>query len=102
MNRRVGTGHPCDDQRVVSRSLYTIPFLSLCASVFLAYANQMMVLPLLPVLVLERGGDATLAGTAVAAFALPSITLVVLRRPADLGRPGRAARSSERPGLRTV
>lgn len=75
MNRRVGAGHPCDDQRVVSRSLYTIPFLSLCASVFLAYANQMMVLPLLPVLVLERGGDATLAGIAVAAFALPSVVV---------------------------
>lgn len=75
MTSGVAPEQSSDSRAAGPQRLYTTPFVFLCATVFLAYANQMMVLPLLPVLILERGGDATLAGIAVAAFAIPSVVV---------------------------
>ena len=55
--------------------LYTPPFMLLCATSFLAFSNQMMVQPVVPILVLDRGGDATLAGLVIAAFSIPSVVV---------------------------
>jgi len=55
--------------------LYTAPFALLCAVALLGFASNFILQPVLPILVLERGGDATLVGLVIAAFSLPSVVL---------------------------
>jgi predicted MFS family arabinose efflux permease len=55
--------------------LYTVPYVSLLSVTLLGYIQNFLLQPVLPVLVLSRGGDATLVGLVVAAFSLPSVVL---------------------------
>ena len=56
-------------------SLLTRPFVLLCMAVFLGYANQWMVTPVIPLYVNSQGGSAFVAGLALLAFAVPSVTI---------------------------
>jgi len=53
-------------------SLFTRPFVLLCVAMFLGYANQWLMTPIIPLYVQDRGGSAFVAGLALLAFALPS------------------------------
>jgi MFS family permease len=55
--------------------LFTLPFALLCLAAFLGYAQQMAIQPVLPLLVLERGGDAAVVGIVVGVFSIPSVVL---------------------------
>lgn len=72
---------PADDPPGGSRRadggsrLYGPSFLMLCGIALAAYAGQMMIQPVLPLLVLDLGGDSTLAGLVVFAFSLPSVLI---------------------------
>lgn len=52
--------------------MLTKPFLLLCASIFLIYANQSILTPTIPLYVTQLGGSASLAGLALLAFSAPS------------------------------
>jgi len=56
-------------------SLYSAGFVALLAVTLLGFSMNMVLQPVLPVLVLARGGDATLVGLIVAAFSFPSVLL---------------------------
>ncbi len=58
-----------------SGRLYGIPFAALLVVVFLGFANHALVQTILPVLILEQGGDATLVGIVFFVFAVPSVVL---------------------------
>ena len=55
--------------------LATKPFVLLCLTMFLGYANQWMLTPVIPLYVQSLGGSATVAGLALLAFAIPSFTV---------------------------
>jgi predicted MFS family arabinose efflux permease len=55
--------------------LYTRPFVALCVVVLLGFCSFNLVTPLIPVLVIDAGGDAALAGVIVAMFSIPSVLL---------------------------
>ena len=59
----------------VGGSLYSAGFVALLAVTLLGFSMNMLLQPVLPVLVLARGGDATLVGLIVAAFSFPSVLL---------------------------
>src|SRR5437867_4409096 len=59
----------------VGGSLYSPGFVALLAVTLLGFSMNMLLQPVLPVLVLARGGDATLVGLIVAAFSFPSVLL---------------------------
>lgn len=54
------------------QSLFTRPFVLLCVAMFLGYANQWLMTPIIPLYVQHLGGSAFVAGLALFAFALPS------------------------------
>lgn len=54
-------------------SLYTRPFIALCAMMFLGFSSFSLVNPIIPVIVIDAGGDAALAGIIVAVFSVPSV-----------------------------
>ncbi len=56
-------------------SLFTRPFIYLCLTVFLAYANQWVITPTIPLYVHDLGGSASLAGAALLAFSVPSFVI---------------------------
>ncbi|MBX3031221.1 MAG: MFS transporter [Chloroflexi bacterium] len=56
-------------------SLYTRPFVALCALVLLGFCSFSVVNPVIPVIVIDAGGDAALAGIIVAVFSVPSVLL---------------------------
>lgn len=56
-------------------ALYTAPFAALCAIALLGFSSNFLLQPVLPILVLDRGGDATMVGVVIAAFSLPSVVL---------------------------
>ena len=56
-------------------SLATKSFLLLCVGVFLGYANQWVLTPIIPLYVQHLGGSAFVAGLALLAFAIPSFTV---------------------------
>ena len=56
-------------------SLFTPPFLLLCAAMFLGYANQWILTPIIPLYVEDLGGSALVAGLALLAFSVPSFTV---------------------------
>lgn len=53
-------------------SLFNKRFLLLCLAMFLAYANQWLMTPIIPLFVQDAGGSAFLAGLVLLAFAVPS------------------------------
>ena len=55
--------------------LFTRRFVLLCAAMFLAYANQWVITPVIPLYVDALGGSAFLAGLALLAFSVPSFTI---------------------------
>ena len=55
--------------------LLTRPFLLLCTAMFLGYANQWIVMPVIPLYVNSQGGSAFVAGLALLAFSVPSVTV---------------------------
>ncbi|WP_091734857.1 MFS transporter [Phenylobacterium immobile] len=71
--------------------MFNKPFVLLCVAAFLAYANQSVLGPTLPLYVTQLGGSASVAGLALLAFSAPSF----LVRP-WLGR------TADRIGLATV
>lgn len=56
-------------------SLFTRPFVALCAVVLLGFSSFNLVNPVIPVIVIDAGGDAALAGVIVAIFSIPSVLL---------------------------
>jgi MFS family permease len=56
-----------------SSSLFNKPFVLLCLAMFLAYANQWLMTPIIPLYVHDMGGSAFVAGLALLAFAVPSL-----------------------------
>ncbi|MBI3918230.1 MAG: hypothetical protein HY322_14635 [Betaproteobacteria bacterium] len=56
-------------------SLFTRPFILLCVAMFLGYANQWVLTPVIPLYVDDLGGSAFLAGLALLAFSVPSFTV---------------------------
>jgi MFS family permease len=50
------------------------PFLLLCLAMFLAYANQWLMTPIIPLYVRDLGGSAFMAGLVLLAFSFPSFT----------------------------
>jgi MFS family permease len=55
--------------------LYSQAFMALCSAVFLGFCCFAIVNPVIPVVILEMGGDAFLVGLLVAAYSIPSILL---------------------------
>jgi len=55
--------------------LYSGPLVALLAVTFLGFLHNLLLQPVLPLLVLDRGGDATLVGIVVAAFSIPSVVM---------------------------
>lgn len=56
-------------------TLYSRPLLALLSVTLLGFIQNLLLQPVLPVLILSRGGDATLVGLVVAAFSFPSVML---------------------------
>ena len=56
-------------------SLATQPFVLLCIAMFLGYANQWVLTPIIPLYVEDLGGSAFVAGLALLAFSIPSFTV---------------------------
>lgn len=56
-------------------SLYTRPFVALCALMLLGFCSFNVINPVIPVIVIDAGGDAALAGIIVAMFSIPSVLL---------------------------
>jgi predicted MFS family arabinose efflux permease len=56
-------------------ALMTRPFVAICAIMLLGFSSNYVIQPILPILVLQRGGDATLVGLIIAAFSFPSVVL---------------------------
>lgn len=56
-------------------SLFTRPFVLLGLTMFLGYANQAVMMPVIPLYVDSMGGSAFLAGLALLAFSVPSFTV---------------------------
>ncbi|RPI46793.1 MAG: MFS transporter [Betaproteobacteria bacterium] len=56
-------------------SLFTRPFVLLCIAMFLGYANQWLVTPVIPLYVDAHGGSAFLAGLALLALSVPSVAV---------------------------
>ena len=54
-------------------ALYTTPLIAICAIAFLGFASNFVIQPILPILIVELGGDATLVGLVIAAFSIPSV-----------------------------
>lgn len=52
--------------------MFTRPMVLLCVSIFLAYANQSILTPTIPLYVTHLGGSAAVAGLALLAFSAPS------------------------------
>jgi MFS family permease len=55
--------------------LYTPSFVGVLATNLLAFTQWFSLQPVIPLIVLQLGGDATLAGIAFAVFSVPSITM---------------------------
>lgn len=56
-------------------TLFTRPFVLLCIAMFLGYANQWVMTPVIPLYVDSLGGSAFVAGLALLAFSVPSFTV---------------------------
>lgn len=68
-----GRGGSTTPSGLARPALYTAPLLLVCLVGLLGFASNMVIQPVLPVLVLEHGGDAGLVGLVIAAFSIPSV-----------------------------
>jgi MFS family permease len=75
MRNIAGPEHAAVVTAAAPAALYTPAFVATCAVALLAFASQMVIQPILPLLVLELGGDAAVVGLIIAAFSLPSVVL---------------------------
>lgn len=55
--------------------LYTTPFIAVLVITFLVFAQNFAIQPVIPLLVLDQGGDAALVGVVFAVFSIPSVFL---------------------------
>ena len=55
--------------------LATKSFLLLCVAMFLGYANQWVLTPVIPLYVQDLGGSASMAGAVLLAMAVPSVAV---------------------------
>ena len=58
-----------------STRLYDIRFAALLAIIFGGFGSNALIQPILPVLILDQGGDASVVGLIFAAYAIPSVLL---------------------------
>ena len=58
-----------------SARLFTIPFITILVAVLAAFSQNFILQPIIPLLVLERGGDATMVGIIFAVYSIPSVAL---------------------------
>jgi MFS family permease len=58
-----------------SAALYTGPFVGICLVMVFAFAQNFTLQPILPLLVLDLGGDAAFVGLAFLVFTIPSVFL---------------------------
>jgi MFS family permease len=63
------------DSSAHSDALFTRPFVTLCLTMFLAFATHAMIVPAVPLYVHDLGGSASIAGLVLLAFSLPSISV---------------------------
>ncbi len=56
-------------------TLYTIPFVGVLVVTFLVFAQNFIIQPVIPLLILDHGGDAALVGIVFAVFSIPSVVL---------------------------
>jgi MFS family permease len=56
-------------------ALLTVPFVAVLVAVLAAFSQNFILQPVLPLLIFERGGDATLVGLVFAVFTIPSVAL---------------------------
>jgi len=55
--------------------LYTVPFVGVLLVTFLVFAQNFIIQPVIPLLILDHGGDAALVGIVFAVFSIPSVVL---------------------------
>lgn len=67
--------NPLNNSASRSEPLATKPFILVCLATGLGYANQWVMIPLIPLYVHTLGGSTFLAGLAMLAFAVPSFTV---------------------------
>ena len=72
MDTLSGSGRPAGPPPA---PLYTRPFLALCVVVLLGFCSFSLVTPIIPVMVIDAGGDAAVAGLIVAIFSIPSVLM---------------------------
>ncbi len=58
-----------------SATLYTVPFIGILLVTFLVFAQNFIIQPVIPLLVLDQGGDAAMVGVVFAVFSIPSVVL---------------------------
>lgn len=56
-------------------SLYTLPFVGICLVFLFGFAQNFLLQPILPLLVLDLGGDATMVGIVFLVFSFPAVFL---------------------------
>lgn len=56
-------------------ALYTLPFIAISLVSLLSFSSNLILQPVLPIIILEIGGDATLIGVVFLAFSIPSVLL---------------------------
>lgn len=59
----------------VGASLATAPMVAICIVGLLGFGSQFVIQPILPILVLKQGGNASTVGLVIAAFSFPSVAL---------------------------
>lgn len=73
--------------------LLTRALVAVLALTFLGFSFEQILRPIIPLVVIERGGDASLVGLVVAMYALPSVLFrPLIGRVVDAGRHGQALR----------
>lgn len=58
-----------------SAALYTVPFIGVLLITFLVFSQNFIIQPIIPLLVLQQGGDAAMVGVVFAVFSIPSVVL---------------------------
>ena len=56
-------------------ALYTLPFIGVCIVFFLGFSQNFLLQPVIPLLVVDLGGDATLVGIVFLLFSVPAVVL---------------------------
>ncbi len=59
----------------VRAALYTLPFVGVCLVFLFGFAQNFLLQPIIPLLVVDLGGDATLVGIVFLVFSIPAVVL---------------------------